>query len=115
MTTLYEKHGRRYIERPDLAALAEFEERSLIVGATRYYMGRTTIHAASFAQYELAKAWPLLQHSTQAVIKRDLEEQFRRDDEARARGDKHLPLGMDCDRAAWETVRAAWKKEGGAA
>lgn len=29
-------------------------------------------------------------------------------DAARARGDQHRPLVMDCDRAAWEAVRAHW-------
>ena len=108
MTALYGKRGRRYIERPDLAALAAFDTHGLIIGATRYYTGRMTIHAGMFAQYELARAWPLLQPNTKAVIRRDLEDDFRRDDEARARGEKYLPLGHDCDRAAWECVRAAW-------
>lgn len=111
MSMLYEKRGRRYIERPDLVALAAFEEASLLVGATRYYTGRMTIHAGHFAKYELARAWPIMQKGTKTVIRRDLEEEFMRDDEARARGDKYLPLGMDCDRAAWEAVRAAWQKE----
>ena len=108
MTALYEKRGRRYIERPDLAALAAFDAHSLIIGATRYYTGRMTIHAGCFAQYELTKAWPLLPQGTRSIIRRDLEDEFRRDDEARARGDEYLPLGHDCDRAAWGCVRAAW-------
>ena len=111
MTMLYEKRGSRYIERPDLAALAVFDAHSLIIGATRYYTGRMTIHAGMFAQYELARAWPLLQPNTKAVIRRDLEDDFRRDDEARANGEKYLPLGADCDRAAWEAVRRAWQQE----
>lgn len=108
MTALYEKRGRRYIERPDLAALAAFDTHSLIIGATRYYTGRMTIHACHFAKFELAPAWPLLPPGIRSIIRRDLEEEFGRDDEARARGDKYLPLGHDCDRAAWECVRAAW-------
>ena len=111
MTMLYEKPGRYYIERPDLAAIALFDVHGLIIGATRYYTGRMTIHASSFAQYELARAWPLLLPNTKAVIRRDLEEEFKRDDEARARGEKYLPLGADCDRAAWEAVRRAWQQE----
>lgn len=111
MTMLYEKRGGRYIERPDLAALALFDAHGLIIGATRYYTGRMTIHAGMFAQYELARAWPLLQPNTKAVIRRDLEEEFKRDDEARARGEKYRPLGADCDRAAWEVVRRAWQQE----
>ena len=111
MTTLYEKRGGRYVERPDLAAIALFDVHSLIIGATRYYTGRMTIHAGMFAQYELARAWPLLLPNTKAVIRRDLEDDFRRDDEARARGEKYPPLGADCDRAAWEAVRRAWQQE----
>ena len=111
MTTLYEKRGGRYVERPDLAALALFDMHGLIIGATRYYTGRTTIPAGCFAQYELARAWPLLLPGTKTVIRRDLEREFERDDEARAKGEKYLPLGADCDRAAWEAVRRAWQQE----
>jgi hypothetical protein len=51
---------------------------------------------------------------------RELEEEFRRDDTVRqnvAEGkDKSIarlgfPLGMDCDRAAWQQVRDAYKHE----
>lgn len=105
---LYEKRGRRYIERPDLAALAHFDPHMLVIAAARYFAGRMTISTCFFAKHELAKAWPKLLPGTRNAIRRDLEEEFRRDDEARARGDKHLPLGHDCDRAAWEHVRAAW-------
>ena len=42
------------------------------------------------------------------MIQRDLEEEFRRDDEARIEGTPYLPLGMDCDRRAWDAVRLAY-------
>ena len=108
MSMLYEKRGRRYIERPDLAALVAFDAHGLIIGATRYYMGRMTIAACHFARYELPAAWPDMQTGTKAVIRRDLESAFESDDNARARGQNYRPLGMDCDRKAWEAVRAAW-------
>jgi len=30
---------------------------------------------------------------------------------ARAEGRTYRPLGMDCDRQAWEMVRQAWMRE----
>ncbi len=43
------------------------------------------------------------------VIARDIEAEFARDDEARARGEKYKPLGMDMDREQWESVRVLWR------
>lgn len=82
----------------------------LLIAATRYFTGRMTIATCAFAD-ELGKAWPEIPEETRNIIKRDLEDEFRRDDEARARGDQHKPLGMDCDRAGWEKVRAIWSNE----
>jgi hypothetical protein len=89
------------------AWLDHFEPHMLIIAATRYFTGRMTIATCAFAD-ELAKAWSEIPEETRNIIKRDLEDKFRRDDEARARGDQCKPLGMDCDRAAWEKVRAMW-------
>jgi len=82
----------------------------LIVPATRYYIGRmtgaTTEHAEKLASY-----WPYLDEETKEVIKKDLTEAFKRDDRLRSLGKVDvLPLGQDCDREAWEKVRAAWNK-----
>lgn len=108
--TLYEKSGRRYIPVEGIAHMREFDQHSLLIAATRYYMGRMTIQASYFARCELATAWPRIPAETQAIIRRDLEEAFRDDDAARAEGRTYKPLGADCDRAAWEHVRRAWQK-----
>ncbi len=108
MPEIYEKIGRRYKPRPDLDALGCFGSHGLIIGAQRYYIGRSTIHAACFAEHELARAWSHLPAGTRSVMQRDIEEEFRRDDEARAEKSSYLPLGWDCDRAAWAKVREHW-------
>ena len=105
---LYKKQGRRYVPAPELEHLTHFDLHTLLIGATRYYTGRMTITACCFAEYELAKAWPRIPANTRAIIARDLEEEFRRDDEARIEGTPYLPLGMDCDRRAWDAVRLAY-------
>lgn len=84
-----------------------FDETELLVAATRYYMGRMTISTCAFAA-DMAAAWPLIPDQIRQIIKRDLQDEFRRDSEARAKGDTWLPLGADCDREAWEKVRKAW-------
>lgn len=88
--------------------LNHFDNHGLLIAATRYWAGRCTIGAASFAG-ELAAAWPDVPEKTRAIIKRDLEELFDRDDRARDAGSGYKPLGMDCDRTAWEQVRRAWE------
>ena len=90
--------------------LTAFNPHCLLIFATRYCTGRTTIAAASFAR-ELAEAWPTIPAHTRNIIKRDLEREFEDDDEARAQRETCRPLGSDCDRAAWELVRQAWLKE----
>ena len=88
-----------------------FDADSLVFAAFRYYLGRMTISACGFAE-TLARAYPYLSESVQDIIAEELEDEFRRDDDARAKGKKtYFPLGMDCDREAWEKVRAAYKKE----
>ena len=80
-----------------------------VIVAFRYYVGRTTISAYLFTE-DLARAWDSLPAGTQSIIQRELEDKFRRDDEARASHDPYLPLGMDVDRVAWELVRKAYTK-----
>jgi len=93
--------------------LDAFDPHMLLIAAVRYFTGRMTIATCAFAR-ELAEAWPTIPEHTRQVIQRDLEEEFRRDDEARNAGQRkiYLPLGMDCDRKSWEKVREAWKKMG---
>lgn len=97
--------------KPTHQHLLAFDGHEMLIFATRYCTGRKTIAAASFAQ-QLAEAWPTIPAHTRRVIQRDLEREFERDDAARAQGETYRPLGMDCDRAAWEEVRQAWLKEG---
>ncbi len=106
--TIYEKQGRRYIPRPDLTWTQHIDPHALIIRAVRYYLGRSTIASASFAQYELPAAWNHLPAGAKSIIQRDVEEEFRRDDEARAEGQAWKPLGWDCDRAAWAVLRQKW-------
>lgn len=82
----------------------------LVFWSFRYFLGRMTIATGMFAG-DLAKAWPYLAPNIQGLIKRELEEEFKRDDEARAEKRDWKPLGHDCDRAAWQKVRDAYSKE----
>ena len=107
--TLYRKAGPRKYEATALPdALRYFEVHDMLISATRYYIGRMTIQTCYWAQC-LAKAWPEIPAGTRGVIRRDLEEAFRADDEARERGDRYKPLGYDCDRQSWDLVRQAWQ------
>jgi hypothetical protein len=97
-----------------LNPLRHFNERELIIAAFRYYLGRMTISTTFFAR-ELAKAWNEIEEGTREIIARELENRFKEDDEAREkrrtalRPLTSLPLGYDCDRAAWEEVRARYQ------
>lgn len=80
---------------------------TLWVGATRYYLGRTTYAVSSFCDL-LRQEWLNLPDHTLGIIIRDIEEAFAQDDRARESGANFKPLGHDCDRQSWETVRALW-------
>jgi hypothetical protein len=84
------------------------QEITLWLGATRYYLGRTTYAVGEFADL-LIEHWPTLDYNTRFLLQRDIEKEFSGDDEARKRGYTHFPLGANCDRAEWERVRRLWQ------
>lgn len=79
----------------------------LVICAVRYSIGRMSAQPSTTAAW-LLEVWDRLDSYTQEIIRHDLEREFSRDDDARARGDQYRPLGWDCDRRKWETVRALW-------
>lgn len=87
-----------------------FDVDDLIMSATTYYLGRTTIHVADHCG-KLIQAWSMLRPNTRSFIERVVEEAFARDDYCRGIETKPFlfALGHDCDREAWERVRSLWK------
>ena len=51
-------------------------------------------------------------NKAKAIIQRDVEEAFKRDDEDRAAGKDYRALGDACDILCWEQVRKLWRGEG---
>lgn len=92
----------------------------LVVASTRYYLGRMTAGTVDFAE-GLVDAWERLPDGAKRSIRRELREAFEADNRSRARlangkrdpMDSSLhPLGMNCDRDAWEKVaRVAFTEE----
>jgi hypothetical protein len=89
------------------AGLSPEENMPLWVGAFRYYCGRQTYAVSSFTAL-LVREWPSIGQHAQSIIQRDLEETYKSDDQARLAKAEYLPLGHDCDRAAWDKVRRLW-------
>ena len=79
----------------------------MAVAAFRYSPGRMTYIVSDCADW-LIEQWPNIAENARKVIQRDLEEAFKRDDEAREDGQDYKPLGHDCDLAQWEKVRRLW-------
>jgi hypothetical protein len=108
MTPIYKKQGRRY-EPTTLAELGAWGSDGLMaVAAFRYCLGRMTYIVGDCERWIFAN-WEHFPESVKKLIQREAEEEIKRDDEARERGDDYKPLGHDCDRAAWERVRTLWK------
>lgn len=83
----------------------------MAVSAARYCLGRST-YIVSDCQEWLCEIWDELPEKAQAIIQRDVEEAFKRDDEDRANGKDYRALGDACDRRGWEKVRKLWRDEG---
>lgn len=82
----------------------------MAVAAFRYCLGRMTYIVGDCADWLIAN-WQNLPENVRKIIQRDTEEAFKRDDEDRENGSEFKALGHDCDRAAWERVRALWKDQ----
>lgn len=79
----------------------------MVTAAFRYCLGRMTYIVGTCCDW-IIRYWGDFRPETRQLIQRELEEAFRDDDEARADGADHKPLGWDCDRLEWERVRALW-------
>lgn len=75
----------------------------MVTAAFRYCLGQQTYIVGCCVEW-LLENWAQLPRNVQALIERELREEFARDDEARAAGDSFKPLGWDCDRKEWERV-----------
>ena len=108
--TLYTKQGTRYKPTTLSEQGAWGWEDLMVIAAFRYCLGRMTYISGVCADW-LVEKWPELPPKAQAIIRRELEAAFAQDDEDRATGASLKALGWDCDRAAWEKVRALWAGE----
>lgn len=79
----------------------------MVTAAFRYCCGRQTYISGVCADW-IIEQWENFAENARELIKRELEEEFARDDEARAEGRDYKPLGWDCDRREWERVRQLW-------
>ena len=82
----------------------------MAIAAFRYCAGRMTYISGACAEW-VEQKWQEFPPNVQSLIRKELEELFRRDDEDRAMNEPFKALGWDCDRAAWEKVRALWAAE----
>lgn len=79
----------------------------MIIAAVRYCIGRMSYIVSDCADWIIANwnEWP---EKVRNIVKRDIDDAFRQDDEAREFTSQYFPLGMDCDREQWERVRKLW-------
>ena len=82
-------------------AIDYFNVDELIHSSFRYYLGRRTIATCAFAK-NLAAAWDYLRPTTREMIGKELLKAY----ELAAKELNWKPLGDDCDREAWDKVKA---------
>ena len=83
-------------------------DEQMALSAIRYALGRRTYIVHDTVVWILHN-WPKWGDEVKRLIKRDIEEEFTRDDKQRAEKTNYRPLGDDCDREDWERVRALWQ------
>ena len=97
-----------------MGSLDSFEDKLIIIGAFRYYLGLRSIAVSSFTE-QLCRAWANLREDIKIIIERELEDAFARDDKALSeiQGEPkelyYMILGDKCLRVCWEEVRAKYK------
>lgn len=107
--SIYRKRGRRY-EQTSLSDLGAWGSDGLMaIAAFRYCLGRMTYIVGDCERWLFAN-WDQFPERVRTLVQREVEEEIKRDDEARERGEEYKPLGWDCDRAAWVRVASLWRK-----
>lgn len=104
--THYTKVGSRYKPVDGLLTKEQAWGRDglMALAAFRYCLGRMTYIVGDCADW-IVSVWDELPPNIKQLIRRELEEAFKRDDEERAEGDQFKTLGHDCDRSEWGRVR----------
>jgi hypothetical protein len=82
----------------------------MVIAAFRYCLGRSTYIVGTCVDW-LTEHWPNFSVDTQQLIKKELEEAFKSDNEDREKARNLKTLGWDCDRNDWERVRQMWMDE----
>ena len=109
MTPIYKKQGRRYVPTTLSEQGAWGCDGLMALAAFRYCLGRMTYIVGDCERWIFAN-WEHFPENVKKLIQREVEKEINRDDEARAEGREHKPLGHDCDRAAWVLVASLWRK-----
>ena len=105
--TLYTKQGTCYKPTTLSEQRAWGWQDLMVISAFRYCMGRMTYISGVCADWFVEK-WPELPPHSKALIRAEMDRAFEKDDADRANGTSFKELGWDCDRQAWEKVRALW-------
>ena len=82
----------------------------MAIAAVRYCLGRSSYIVGDCSDW-LKDQWDNITPQMQNVIKRDIEEAIKADDEDRESGSVYKRLGMDMDRREWEKVRKLWSEQ----
>jgi hypothetical protein len=79
------------------------------IWAVRYCLGRRSNDVEGCSRW-LREVWCDLDSYARVIIQSAVEEEFARDDAARANGNFNgLPLGDDVDRLSWTDVLRLWR------
>lgn len=83
----------------------------MVLAAFRYCLGRRSYIVSDCVEW-LIRIWPMLDFQSRELIRKELEEEFTKDDDSRLAEPTSSwhPLGMNPDRRKWEEMLGLWKK-----
>ena len=94
--------------------MTDAEKTTVYLGATRYYLGRSSYAVKDFCEV-LKNVWANLPDGCKRLIIREVDEAIARDNLVRAEARRPswaiFPLGMDIDRDQWMEARKLWIEE----
>ena len=79
----------------------------MAMAAVRYCLGRRSYIVSDCVDW-LFDNWNKFGENTRNLIKRDIEEEIKRDEEARVKGHSSRLPWDDCDRNEWLRCRELW-------
>ena len=88
----------------------DLQQQTLWLGATRYYLSHSMFMSTVFCNLLIAE-WDNIDSSTKDVLKHEILEAIKKDNDDLLIGGLFRRLGYNCDREDWDRVCKLWSDD----